>query len=253
LNDLKLKSLVSVITPVFNSSRFIRDCIASVRKQTYENWELLLVDDCSTDDSIQIIKEEAAGDKRIIFMQLDKNSGAAVARNNALSMARGEYIAFLDSDDIWLPEKLETQLDFMMSNNISFSFTEYGLIDEKGNELDKLVRVPAEVDYNFLLKNTTIGCLTVMLDKKVFGNIQMPDLRRRQDYALWLALLRTGCKAYGLQKKLALYRVVKGSLSNNKLKSVKYTWEVYKFEKLGFLKACWCFLNYSVNAVKKRM
>jgi len=244
---------VSVVTPVFNSSKFIRDCIISVKGQTYENWELLLVDDCSTDDSIHIIKEEAADDKRISLVQLDKNSGPAAARNKALTMARGKYIAFLDSDDIWLPEKLETQLHFMISNNISFSFTEYSFIDEEGNELDKLVRIPAEVDYSFLLKNTIIGCLTVMLDKEAFGNIQMPDLKRRQDYAMWLALLRTGCKAYGLQKKLAMYRVVNGSHSSNKLKAVKATWEVYEFERLGFLKACWCFSNYLVNAIRKRM
>ena len=248
-----LRPLVSVITPVFNSSRFIRDCITCVKGQTYENWELLLVDDCSTDDSAHIIKEEAAGDERIVLIQLDKNGGAAAARNKALSMAKGEYIAFLDSDDIWLSEKLENQVHFMVSNNISFSFTEYGFIDEDGNELNKLIKVPAEVDYNFLLKNTTIGCLTVMLDKRAFGNIQMLSIMH-EDYALWLSLLRTGCKAYGLQKKLALYRVVKGSLSSNKLKAAKGTWRIlYKIEKLGFLKACWCFLNYSINAIKKRM
>ena len=244
---------MSVITPVFNSSKFIRDCIASVKGQTYENWELLLVDDCSADDSVDIIKEEAVHDERITLMQLDRNSGPAAARNKALSVAQGEYIAFLDSDDIWLPEKLAAQLYFMMSDNIAFSFTEYGFIDEEGNELNKLVKVPKEVDYNFLLKNTIIGCLTVMLDKKAFGNICVPDLRRQQDYALWLALLRAGGKAYGLQKRLALYRKVGGSHSSNKLKAAKNIWKVYKLENLNFLKACWCFVNYSLNAARKRV
>jgi len=247
-----LKPLVSIITPVFNASRFIKDCITSVKEQTYENWELILVDDCSKDDSVHIINEESADDGRIILVQLDKNGGAAAARNKALDMAKGEYVAFLDSDDIWLPEKLENQVHFMVSNNISFSFTEYGFIDESGNELNKHIKVPTEVDYNFLLKNTIIGCLTVMLDKRAFGNIQMSSLMH-EDYALWLSLLRDGCKAYGLQKKLALYRVVKGSLSSNKLKAAKGTWRIYRLEKLGFLKACWCFLNYSINAIKKRL
>lgn len=249
----KLKPLVSVITPVFNSSKYILDSINSVKEQTYGNWELILVDDCSTDNSVEIIKNEIRGEKRISLEQLGVNCGPAIARNVALNKARGEYIAFLDSDDIWLPKKLETQLDFMTNNNISFSFTEYGFIDEDGNELNKHVSVPTIVDYNFLLKNTIIGCLTVMLDKKAFGNIQMPNLRRQQDYALWLSLLRTGCKAYGLQEKLALYRIVRGSHSSNKLKAAKNIWKIYKLEELDIFKSCWCFLNYSYNALRKRM
>lgn len=247
------KPLVSVITPVFNSSRFILDCINSVKGQTYENWELLLVDDCSTDNSVHIIKKEINGDKRIQLIQSDTNGGPAIARNMALSRAKGEYISFLDGDDLWLPEKMETQLAFMMDNNISFSFTEYGLIDEGGNELNKRLPIPPIVDYSFLLKNTIIGCLTVMLQKKAFNIIRMPNLKRQQDYALWLSLLRQGGLAHGLQQKLALYRIIKGSHSSNKLKAAINIWNVYKLEELNLLQSWWCFLNYSFKAVKKRI
>lgn len=246
--------LVSIITPVFNSSRFILDCISSVKGQTYENWELLLVDDGSRDGSIDIIKGEMVRDKRIKLIPLDTNRGQAKARNMGINLASGAYIAFLDSDDVWLPEKIEHQLDFMMTNKISFSFTKYGFIDESGNISRKIVKVPSVVDYSFLLKNTAIGCLTVMLEKNAFGNkLQMKALKRHEDYALWLSLLRTGCTAHGLQENLALYRVVKGSLSSNKLRAAKDIWKVYELEELGFFKAWWCFLNYAFNATKKRI
>jgi teichuronic acid biosynthesis glycosyltransferase TuaG len=255
VEDLNVKNkqpLVSVITPVYNASRFIAETIQSVQAQTYQNWEMILVDDQSKDNSREIIQEFVNKDPRIRLIVLEKNSGAAVARNTAINNARGKYIAFLDSDDLWLPTKLQKQVQFMEENEIEFSFTNYKIIKENGEHTNQVVEVPKKITYDELLKNTIIGCLTVMLNIEKLGKVQMENIRTRQDFVLWLSILKKGYTAYGLQEVLALYRKVEGSISSNKFKAAKQNWKVYReIEQLPLLKAVWCFAWYAFNAIKK--
>lgn len=244
---------VSVITPIYNCEKFISDTIESVLNQTYTNWEMILIDDCSSDDSINIARSYASKDERIQVIQLDENSGAAVARNVGIENSKGRFLAFLDGDDIWESNKLEIQVDFMIKKNIGFSFTSYKVISEDGTDLDKDVTVPKNIDYNGLLKNTIIGCLTVMLDKEIVGDIRMPLIRTRQDFATWLSILKRGHIAYGINEALSQYRLVPGSISSNKLKAAKRNWYVYrKIEGLSILKSMYVFSGYTINALYKR-
>ncbi|WP_053361356.1 glycosyltransferase family 2 protein [Bacillus sp. FJAT-27251] len=246
--------LVSVITPAYNASQFIEQTVHSVRQQTFTNWEMVIVDDCSTDDTREKVKALGAGDNRIRLVCLEKNGGAAVARNRGLQLARGRYIAFLDSDDCWKPEKLEKQLSFMKENDYAFTFTAYDLIAPEGDYLNKQVWAPPQISYYDLLKNTIIGCLTVMIDREKTGSFQMPNIRTRQDLATWLSILKQGHVAYGLNEVLAEYRTGNPSISKNKWKALKMNWFVYrKVEKLNVLKAFWCFSHYAVHAVAKRL
>lgn len=246
--------LVSIITPTYNSEKYIKETISSVLSQTYQNWEMIIVDDCSTDNTVRIIEEEMEKNSRIRFIQLQENQGAAVARNTAINYANGRYIAFLDSDDLWEMNKLEVQVSFMNMNNIPFSYTSYKIINENGEETGKVVNVPEKIDYNQLLKNTIIGCLTVMLDINKFGRVQMPNMRTRQDTALWLLILKQGYIAYGIQQPLAKYRKKSGSISSNKLKMAKQNWKLYReIENLSLVKSIWCFLNYAYNGIKKNL
>lgn len=239
--------LVSIITPTYNSEKYIKETINSVLSQTYQNWEMIIVDDCSTDNTVRIIEEEMEKNSRIRFIQLQENQGAAVARNTAINYANGRYIAFLDSDDLWEMNKLEVQVSFMNMNNIPFSYTSYKIINENGEETGKVVNVPEKIDYNQLLKNTIIGCLTVMLDINKFGRVQMPNMRTRQDTALWLSILKQGYIAYGIQQPLAKYRKKSGSISSNKLKMAKQNWKLYReIENLSLVKSIWCFFKLCI-------
>lgn len=249
-----MSALVSIITPSYNSARFINDCVSSVLEQTYTNWELIIIDDASDDNSKELISDFASKDNRIKFVFLTENIGAAGARNIALEKAEGRYIAFLDSDDIWKKEKLAKQIDFMQSNNIAFSFSSYEPMSENGKEIFKEIKAPLKMSYNSFLKNTIIGCLTVVLDKEKVGDVKMPNLRTSQDMALWLSIMKGGIDAYGIEKSLAYYRIVGNSNTSNKLKVIQGVWKIYREkEKLGYLKSVWCFLNYAFNAVKKRI
>ena len=187
--DYKSKSqkLISIITPVYNCEKLIKKTIESVLAQSYKNWEMLLVDDCSTDKSAKIIGEYAKKDKRIKYFKLEKNSGAAVARNTALRESKGNFIAYLDADDLWRPNKLSKQLDFMLNNQVAFSCTDYEKIDESGRSLNKIVNMPYKVDYNLFLRNTIIQTVGVMVDVDKIGKkmLKMPNIRRRQDAATW--------------------------------------------------------------------
>ena len=247
-----MKNLVSIITPSFNSARFIKECIDSVLSQTYDNWELLIVDDCSSDNSCELI----AGyyDKRITLIGLEKNVGAAEARNIALRRAKGKYIAFLDTDDVWEKEKLAIQISFMQEHKIAFSFTAYQPISEDGSKLYSIIHAPKVVTYSSYLKNTIIGCLTVLIDREKTGDFEMPNIRSSHDMALWLLIIRRGFDAYGLDKNLARYRIVSVSNTSSKWRAAKDVWRVYReVEKLSFFYSSWCFLNYGFNALVKRI
>ena len=250
-----VKEKVSIITPVYNSEKFLIDTIESVINQTYSNWELLLVDDCSTDKSIQIIKDYARKDNRIKYFSTKENSGAAIARNIALENSSGRFIAYLDADDLWKKEKLEKQIEFMINNNYAFTCTDYEKINEKGDFLKK-VNLPEVINYEMFLRNTIIQTVGVMVDTKLTGKdiLNMLDYRRRQDAITWSKLLKKGFECYEVPEYLSYYRVVNNSLSSNKLKAIKMNWYWYrKIEKLSIPKACYCFVGYAINAIKKRI
>lgn len=252
----KNNNLVSIITPVYNCEKFIENTIKCVQNQTYDNWELLLVDDCSKDSSAKIIKSFAKNDNRIKYIKLDENSGAAVARNKGLELSKGRFVAYLDSDDLWKEDKLEIQIKYMLDNNYAFTCTDYEKINEEGVSLNKIVKIPKVVNYNLFLRNTIIQTVGVMVDTKLTGKelLVMPNLRRRQDAATWCQLLKNGFNCYEVPFNLAYYRVVTNSLSSNKFKAVKGTWYLYRnVEHLSLIKSIYCFIGYAFNAVKKRI
>ena len=246
--------LVSIITPVYNAERFLSDTIKSVQNQTYKNWEILLIDDCSKDNSAQIIKEFQKYDNRTKYIKLKKNSGASVSRNEGIRNAKGRFIAFVDSDDIWKPEKLEIQIKYMLKENLGFTFTSYRYMKENGELTNKIAKAPSKINYNGLLKNTIIGCSTVVIDREIVDYFEMPLVRRGQDTATWLQILRKEKYAYGIEQDLVNYRLVGESLSSNKIKALKRTWNTYRnVEKLGLLKSSYVFCFYVFNAIKKRI
>ncbi|WP_411029407.1 glycosyltransferase family 2 protein [Spongiimicrobium sp. 3-5] len=244
---------VSIVTALYNSERFVSETIDAVISQTYKNWEMLIVDDCSTDNSVSIVKDYQKKDNRIKMFFLDRNSGAGVARNKAIKEAKGKIIAFLDSDDLWSPTKLERHVDFMLRNDASFSHTSYGFIDELGSTINKTFHVSKHpITYHDLLKRTEISCLTAMYDVDKVGKMYMPNLRHSEDYCLWLSILKTGVKSIPLDEELAYYRQVKGSLTNNKRKVVFKHWAfLYKNQKLGLFKSMYYFIWWALNGVKK--
>nr|WP_311772934.1 glycosyltransferase family 2 protein [Listeria booriae] len=241
---------ISIIMPSYNSSACIKRTISSVLHQTYQDFELLIIDDCSSDATCEVI--EAIGDERIRLIRLTENGGSAVARNIGLEEAKGRYIAFLDSDDSWHPEKLARQHDFMAANGIGFSFTAYYRNEPSGKQ--RLVPAPAEMTYHKLLRNTIIGCLTVMIDRTIVGHFKMPNIRTRQDTATWLSILKTGISAHGLNEGLAYYQVEANSLSANKTKMMQQTWKMYREqEQLNYIATLYNFTGYVYQAIKKRI
>lgn len=238
---------VSVITPSHNTALFIEETIQSVLNQDFKDWELIIIDDSSSDDSLERIKKFE--DSRIRLIEFKENKGAAVARNAGIEVARGRWIAFLDSDDVWLPHKLSTQLAFMQKHEYAFSYSAYAKINEAGQKIREL-HVPPKVNYTDLLKTCSIGCLTAVYDTKVLGKVYMPLIEKRQDYGLWLKLLKQTTYAYGMQEILAAYRVRSRSISSNKWKAAQYQWRVYReLEKLSWFAAVRCMISYSVYGV----
>ena len=231
-------NLISIITPLYNSERYIEETIKSLLSQTYKNWQMIIVDDCSDDNGIEIVKRYQEKDNRIKLIKLEKNGGGAVARNRAIEEAEGKYIAFLDSDDLWHPEKLEKQIKFMEENNYNFTFTKYQQMAENGEKLEKYIEVPQKLNYKQALLKNPIGCLTVIYNAEKLGKIYMPLIRKRQDYALWLKILKQEVIAYGLNENLAYYRLRSNSVSSNKIDLIKYQWKLYRErEKLNILES----------------
>lgn len=246
---------LSVITPVYKAEDYLKDTIESVLNQTYTDWEMILVDDQSPDRSADIIKDYAAKDKRIKLIQLQENSGAAVARNKGLEAAQGRYIAFIDADDVWLPHKLETQLKFMEENEEAFTYTQYQMVNDDGQVLKKVDKdLPKRLDYKGLLKNTAIACSTVVIDRQVIGDFRMPLKRKGQDTATWLMILRDHDYAYLVPEILGEYRLHEGSLSENKWKALARTWDTYRnYENIPLIPAAYYFTAYVFNAIKRRL
>lgn len=250
---MKKDDLVSVIMPLFNSEKFMESAINSVLDQDYVNLELLIVDDCSSDDSLKIGRALAAKDKRVHIIASLKNGGSAVSRNIAINLAKGRYISFLDSDDLWLPNKLSTQLEFMRNNQVAFSFSDYQIINEE-SKITGVRRCPPTASYRTLLSGNIIGCLTAVYDRKLIGTYEMPDIRMRQDFGLWLRILRDVDFAYNCQECLAQYRIYGKSLSSNKFKAAKFTWKLYRdHENIPFMRRAYIFTKYAIKAILQRM
>lgn len=248
-----IDGLVSVITPMYNAEQYIGETIASVRNQSYENWEMIIVDDCSTDQSANIVMELMKGDERIRYYKNDTNQGVASSRNAAIEQAQGRYLAFLDSDDIWERDKLKKQIGYMRQNDIAFCHSACRVIDEAGNDTGKVRYIPGQLDYQQLLKGNCIACLTVVIDREQTEIMRMPDIPH-EDYATWLGILRTGKQAYGINEVLAGYRVSSESVSGNKIKAMKWTWNIYRdYLELGMIKSMYYFGHYVINAVRKRI
>jgi len=230
----KNQVLVSIITPLYNAEAYITNTIQSIQNQTYTHWEHIIVNDCSTDTSLHIVEELAKKDIRIKVVTLSRNSGAAQSRNKATELATGEYIAFLDADDLWHPEKLEKQLSFMQENNAAVSYTNYVHINEAGEPLGKRVKALPRLTYQKQHSNNYIGNLTGIYKASEIGRIIAPNIRKRQDWAVWLEAIKKGNRpALGLQEDLAYYRIREDSISSNKLNLVKYNFKFYK-EYLGY-------------------
>ena len=258
-----MENVVSIIMPTYNCAAFIAESVQTVLNQTYPHWELLIVDDASTDNTAEVLAPFLQ-DKRIRYECLEKNSGAAVARSRALELATGDFVAFLDSDDLWHPEKLEKQLGFMQAMNEQgkpcyFTATAYTQIDDNGNSLHKALYPPKKCGYwKMLLLSDPIGNSTVLYDRRHFGDLTVPPIKKRNDFALWLTALRGGNVCYGISEHLMQYRVRSNSLSANKLKLAKFHWQLYhKIEKhnvfvSAFALFCWAFVKGTGFGLNRR-
>ena len=252
----RIEGLVSIVTPVYNAGGVIGRTIQSVLNQSYNNWEWILVDDCSKDNSVEIVRKQAGIEPRIKYYRLEQNCGAAVARNKGIEMAEGRYLAFLDADDFWMEDKLQREIDLMKSKECAFVYAATQMIDENDKKLGEYTPVPEWTDYKHLLRRTVIATSTVLLDMTKIGDFSMPLRRSGQDYATWLMLLRRVNKAYGINKPLVLYRISPKSLSSNKLKSIKQVYGIQtKDESLnpiyaGYNTLCFCLYAFKKHFMK---
>ena len=248
-----MPGLVSIITPMYNSEKFINSTIQSVQSQTYQNWEMIIVDDASTDRSIEIVKKIMSNEPRLQLKQLVDNLGPAHTRNNGIKLAKGRFLAFLDSDDLWHKDKLEKQIIFMQKNEYAFTFTGYEKIDEKGKKIGNILPLKSQVTYHDLLKSNHIGCLTAMIDLKMLGyKMYMPDIKKRQDQGLWLEILKEIDKAYCLYEILGQYRIREGSISVNKIDNLKYQWKLYRnIQKINIVKSFYYMTFYALYGMRK--
>ena len=238
--------------PTYKAEQFISASIDSVINQTYKNWELIIIDDCSADKSNKIIEDYMQRNEKIKLVSLKSNVGPAITRNKGIEEAKGYYIAFLDSDDLWHPEKLSKQISFMQEHDIALSYTAYYRIEEKSGKVIGQINVPHKVDYTELLKQNIIGCLTAIYDTEKIGKVYMPAILKRQDFALWLSILKKVPYAYGIDEPLAYYRVRTASVSSNKLLASTYNWKLYReVEKLPLHKAIYYFGCYTYRSILK--
>lgn len=244
-------SLVSIIMPAYNAARFIEQAVESVAAQTYTNWELLIINDCSTDNTSEIICQLMEKYSQIRFFDQKINQGVAKTRNIAIDEAKGEYIAYLDSDDIWLPQKLEKQLAFMEKYQALVCFSAYQRINAESNDLNQ-VSIPAEITYTGLLKSNFIGNLTGIYNAKKLGKCRLESIKH-EDYVAWLKLVKQAGKAYGINEVLARYRVYGESTSSNKLKTIAWQWKIYRrSENLNIFKSLYYMACYAYFAIQKR-
>ncbi|MCB7481881.1 glycosyltransferase family 2 protein [Christiangramia sediminis] len=239
------KGIVSVIMPAYNSEAFITESIQSVIAQTYSQWELLIVDDASSDSTKKIIEKFSSKDDRIRLLVNSTNSGTHNSRNKGIKAASGQFIAFLDADDQWEPKKLKKQLKVLSKPNVAACFSSYELINEKGEKLNKKIQALPVLHYDKLLKANYVGNLTGIYNVNILGKIYCPEISKRQDWALWLKVIEEGGPIEGIQESLAIYRVRKNSISTNKLEMLKYNFKVYhSILNYGYFQSIWRMLIF---------
>lgn len=250
-SDIFDDELVSIITPAYRVEAIVLDTIESVIKQTYLKWEMLIADDCSPDGTAAVVAAAAASDPRVRLIKCEANGGPAAARNAALRMARGRWIAFLNSDDLWMPTKLEETLRHAVEKNSALTFTGFRRISFDSQETGRYISVPETLTYNGLLGNTAIATSTVLVDRQMTGEFSMKKVYY-DDFVCWLEILKRGFKAHGLNRDLMRYRVVANSVSRNKQRSAGEVWKTYRqVEKINPVCSAWYFMNYAFNAYKK--
>lgn len=247
--------MVSIVVPVYNAKRFLKETIACIQRQTYTNWELLLVDDCSSDGSRELIQEYEAQDDRIHLLCANVNQGAARSRNQGVMAANGQYLCYLDADDVWVDEKLSKEIDFLRTKDAAFIFSGYEFADEQAVGLGKIVRVPETITYKQALKNTTIFTSTVMFDlTKLSKDMVTMPIVASEDTATWWKILKTGVTAYGLDENLVRYRRSSNTLSSNKWIAIKRIWNLYRRqEQLALLPSVYYFICWAKGAVLRRI
>ena len=246
--------LVSIVIPMYNAEKYIMAAMECLLQQTYKNIEILVIDDCSTDGSLELVKQ--IQDDRVKVFCNKENSGPAKTRNFGIQNAKGRYLAYMDADDLCTPDKIQKQIEFMQKNGCAFCFTGYEFANEKGERNGKIVRIPEKVDYEYALRHTIISTITVMFDRNQILDdvLYMPLNARGEDTATWWQILRHGYVAYGINEPLSVYRRYGGTRSSNKLDAVYGTWKMYRQnEKLGLIKSLECFMSYIWNAVKRRI
>lgn len=245
------KDIVSIIMPAYNCGEYIGITIDSVRAQTYKNWEIIIIDDCSKDNTEEVVKDYMSKDSRIKYHKLEKNSGAAVARNKAIDFAVGKYMAFLDSDDVWFPEKLTKQINFMKQYGYNFTCTSYTKIDEKGNYLNRTIKAQSKSDYDGVLK-TCPGNSTVIYNAQNLGKFKIPNIKKRNDYVMWLQIIKKEKYLYGLEEPLSSHRIRTDAISSNKSSLIGYHWRVYReIEQLSFVKSSYLIFYWIIATVFK--
>lgn len=246
---------VDIIMPVYNGEEYIEEAINSIKQQTYKNWRLIIIDDASIDNTINVIENNINDIKnKVLLIKSDKNIGSAEARNLGIRKSDNRYIAFLDSDDIWHKDKLKKQIDFMEKNNYGFTYTLFTYLKEQKKKVVKVF--PKSLNYKRALGNTSILTSTVIIDTQNIAreNIIMPNVPPCEDTATWWKILKKGYIAYGLRENLTFYRIRKNSISANKLINFKVNWKIYReLEKLSIIKSSYYFINYVINAIVKRI
>lgn len=249
-----MKPLVSIIMPCYNAEQFVAESIDSVLAQTYQNWELVVTDDNSSDSTPEIVQDYCKKDQRIKLYQPGIHQGIAKTRNHSLSKANGRFVAFLDNDDLWIPTKLEHQVQFMLDNDLAFCYGNYELLHEDGSKMGKTIHNAGKIHYKKYLCNTIIGSGTVMIDTEKTESLVMPLNETSDDMALWCHLLKNGFCAYPMDETILQYRLRSNSASSNKLKAAKDVWKVYRNqENLSFMTSVLYFCCYAFNAIKKRL
>jgi teichuronic acid biosynthesis glycosyltransferase TuaG len=248
---ISVQPLVSVVIPAYKCEKYIAEALESAINQTYKSIEIIIVNDCSPDNCESVILEYMEKDKRIRYLKNNENLGVASSRNKGVKASEGEYVAFLDSDDVWSLDKIEKQIKHLQENNGYFCYTSYRLVDESGGDLNKVYIVPESVEYKKLLYHNVINSSTAVIKRDILIQHPMKHDEIHEDYLEWLTLLKFHGKALGLTECLALYRQVKQSRSNNKFKSFLMTNEVYKLEGIHFFLRLYYLWHYSINGIKK--
>jgi len=246
-----MNELVSVVMPAYNCAKYVTEAIDSVIKQTYTNWELIVVDDCSTDNTFEVIAVLQSDNDKIRVYKNDVNSGVSATRNRGISESEGEWIAFLDSDDMWDEKKLDTQIRYAQVNKAGFIFTGVAYIDEDGNKYKWVFEIPEKVAYKDLLKQNVISCSSVLLRKTCLQNAKMESDRIHEDFCMWLKILKVEEFAFGVNEPLLIYRISRKSKSGNKVKSLKMAYETYRYIGLSPIVSCYYMFFYITRNVKK--